>query len=73
MLEEFGFDWDSSLMGREFELYRPRRVEVNYESASVFGAPAKFVEIPLAAPTTCSASSSCSTRWPGTATSGTPP
>jgi hypothetical protein len=47
LLEEFGFAWDSSLMGREFELYRPRRVEVNYESASVFGAPAKFVEIPV--------------------------
>jgi peptidoglycan/xylan/chitin deacetylase (PgdA/CDA1 family) len=47
LLEEFGFDWDSSLMGREFELYRPRRVEVNFESASVFGAPAKFVEIPV--------------------------
>jgi peptidoglycan-N-acetylglucosamine deacetylase len=47
LLEEFGFDWDSSLMGREFELYRPRRVEVNYESASVFGEPVRFVEIPV--------------------------
>ncbi|GGL99035.1 polysaccharide deacetylase family protein [Nakamurella endophytica] len=47
LLEEFGFDWDSSLMGREFELYRPQRVEVHYESASVFGAPARFVEIPV--------------------------
>lgn len=47
LLEEYDFDWDSSLMGREFELYRPRRVEVNYESASTFGPPAKYVEIPV--------------------------
>ena len=24
LLEEFGFLWDSSLMGRDFEVYRPR-------------------------------------------------
>jgi len=47
LLEEFGFDWDSSLMGREFELYRPRRVTVNYESASEFGPESRIVEIPV--------------------------
>ncbi|MCF6466941.1 polysaccharide deacetylase [Nonomuraea sp. MG754425] len=47
LLEEFGFDWDSSLMGREFELYRPRRVTVNYESANTFGPPSRIIEIPV--------------------------
>lgn len=47
LLEEFGFDWDSSLMGREFELYRPRNVTVNYETASTFGPPSPLVEVPV--------------------------
>lgn len=47
LLEEFGFDWDSSLMGRDFELYRPRPVEVNLESANTFGAPSTLVEVPV--------------------------
>lgn len=47
ILEEFGFDWDSSLMGREFEPYHPRPVEVHYESASLFGPPSPLLEIPV--------------------------
>lgn len=47
LLEEFGFDWDSSLMGREFELYRPRRVTLNYESANEFGPESRIIEIPV--------------------------
>ena len=50
LLEEFGFDWDSSLMGREFEPYRPRRVTVNYESASEFGPESRIVEFPVVVP-----------------------
>jgi peptidoglycan/xylan/chitin deacetylase (PgdA/CDA1 family) len=47
ILEENGFEWDSSLMGREFEPYRPRPVTVNYETANEFGAPSSLLEIPV--------------------------
>jgi peptidoglycan/xylan/chitin deacetylase (PgdA/CDA1 family) len=47
LLEEFGFEWDSSLMGRDFEPYRPRPVDVRYEEASTFGVPTNFVELPV--------------------------
>ncbi|MFS8097885.1 polysaccharide deacetylase [Lentzea alba] len=47
ILEEAGFDWDSSLMGREFEPYHPRPVEVRYEQASTFGEPSRILEIPV--------------------------
>jgi hypothetical protein len=33
-------------MGREFEPYHPRPVEVRYEEASTFGAPSRILEIP---------------------------
>jgi peptidoglycan/xylan/chitin deacetylase (PgdA/CDA1 family) len=47
ILEDYGFDWDSSLMGRDFEPYRPRPVTVRYEEASTFGEPSPFVEMPV--------------------------
>jgi peptidoglycan/xylan/chitin deacetylase (PgdA/CDA1 family) len=47
ILEEFGFDWDSSLMGREFDPYHPRSVTTNYETASVFGPPSPILELPV--------------------------
>ena len=47
LLEEFGYEWDSSLMGREFEPYRPRPVEVNWEEASQFGPPSTILELPV--------------------------
>jgi peptidoglycan/xylan/chitin deacetylase (PgdA/CDA1 family) len=47
LLEEYGFEWDSSLMGREFEPYHPRRVKVNWESASEFEPPSRILEIPV--------------------------
>jgi peptidoglycan-N-acetylglucosamine deacetylase len=46
-LEEFGFEWDSSLMGRDFEPYYPRPVTVNWESANTFGPPSRILEIPV--------------------------
>ena len=47
LLEEFGYQWDSSLMGREFEPYYPRPVTVNWEEASQFGAPSTVLELPV--------------------------
>jgi peptidoglycan-N-acetylglucosamine deacetylase len=47
LLEEFGFDWDSSLMGRDFEPYHPRPVTVNYKTASEFGPPSPILEFPV--------------------------
>lgn len=48
LLEEFGFVWDSSLMGRDFEAYRPRPVvTVDRESGNRFGPPSPIIEIPV--------------------------
>ncbi|MGW6659594.1 polysaccharide deacetylase family protein [Rhodococcus sp. NPDC055024] len=47
ILEEFGFDWDSSLMGRDFEPYRPRPVDVNWETGSTHGKASSVVEFPV--------------------------
>jgi peptidoglycan-N-acetylglucosamine deacetylase len=47
LLEEFGFDWDSSLMGREFEPYYPRPVTTRYLTASEFGPPSPVLEFPV--------------------------
>jgi peptidoglycan/xylan/chitin deacetylase (PgdA/CDA1 family) len=47
ILEDFEFEWDSSLMGREFEPYHPRPVTVAYESANQFGPPSRLLEIPV--------------------------
>lgn len=47
LLEEFGFEWDSSLMGRDFEPYHPRPVTVGWEQGSTFGDPSPVLEIPV--------------------------
>jgi peptidoglycan-N-acetylglucosamine deacetylase len=47
ILEEFGFAWDSSLMGRDFSPYRPRPVEVHRESPNRFGPPSPVLELPV--------------------------
>lgn len=47
ILEENGFDWDSSLMGRDFEPYHPRPVEVRWDGGNVFGPPSPVLEFPV--------------------------
>lgn len=48
LLEEFEFTWDSSLMGRDFEAYRPRPViSQSREEGNVFGSPSSVLEIPV--------------------------
>jgi len=47
LLEEFGFEWDSSLMGRDFEPYHPRPVQVGWEDGSSFGEPSPILEFPV--------------------------
>jgi peptidoglycan/xylan/chitin deacetylase (PgdA/CDA1 family) len=48
LLEEHGFVWDSSLMGRDFEAYRPRPVvSIDREAGNRFGPPSPIVEIPV--------------------------
>lgn len=48
ILEDFGFVWDSSLMGRDFEAYRPRPVvTIDRELGNTFGPPSPVIEIPV--------------------------
>lgn len=47
LLEEFGFDWDSSLMGREFDPYHPRPVITDWLEGNTFGSPSRILEIPV--------------------------
>jgi peptidoglycan-N-acetylglucosamine deacetylase len=48
LLEAFGFVWDSSLMGRDFEAYRPRPVvSIDRERGNTFGPPSSLIEIPV--------------------------
>ncbi|MEU6408899.1 polysaccharide deacetylase [Microbispora sp. NPDC046933] len=47
ILEDFGFDWHSSLSGRDFEPYHPREIkEINLHGATVFGRPYRVLEFP---------------------------
>lgn len=48
LLAEYQFDWDSSLMGRDFTPYHPRMVEqIDLESGNTFGPPSPVLEIPV--------------------------
>jgi peptidoglycan/xylan/chitin deacetylase (PgdA/CDA1 family) len=47
LLEEFGFEWDSSLMGREFDPYHPRPVHADWTEGNTFGEPSPILEIPV--------------------------
>lgn len=46
LVEKFGFSYDSSLMARDLVPYRPRRWQVNWESASKKGKASRVLEIP---------------------------
>lgn len=48
LLVEYGFDWDSSLMGRDFEPYRPRIVtDIDLELGNKFGPEIDILEFPV--------------------------
>ncbi len=48
LLADLGFDWDSSLMGRDFSPYRPRMVvEYDVENGNRFGEPSDVLEFPV--------------------------
>jgi peptidoglycan/xylan/chitin deacetylase (PgdA/CDA1 family) len=47
LLEEFGFEWDSSLMGREFDPYHPRPVITDWMEGNTFAPPSPILEIPV--------------------------
>jgi peptidoglycan/xylan/chitin deacetylase (PgdA/CDA1 family) len=47
LIEEFNFDYDSSLMARDLVPYHPQRWQVNWERASVAGPASKVLEIPV--------------------------
>ena len=47
ILEKYGFKYDSSLMGNDLHPYYPRPVEVHSDSANIFGAPSKILELPV--------------------------
>jgi peptidoglycan-N-acetylglucosamine deacetylase len=48
LLQTFGFVWDSSLMGRDFEAYRPRPVvTIDRERGNTFGEPSPLIELPV--------------------------
>jgi len=47
IIEEFGFEWDSSLMGRDLRPYHPRPVTVHWEEGNVFGDPSPILELPV--------------------------
>ncbi|MCP3426938.1 polysaccharide deacetylase [Rothia sp. AR01] len=48
LLDEFGLEWDSSLMGHDFYPYHPRSVtSIDLERGSSFSAPAKLLEFPV--------------------------
>lgn len=48
LLEEYGFDWDSTLMGRDFEPYRPRLfTRIDQELGNAFGRQTGVLEFPV--------------------------
>ncbi|WP_298789157.1 polysaccharide deacetylase [uncultured Marinococcus sp.] len=47
ILEKYGFEYDSSLMGNDLYPYRPRPVEVHHDKANVFGPDSQLLEIPV--------------------------
>lgn len=48
LLAEFGFDWGSSLVGRDFTPYRPRMVvELDQENGNTFGPESRVLEFPV--------------------------
>jgi peptidoglycan/xylan/chitin deacetylase (PgdA/CDA1 family) len=48
LVAELGFDWDSSLMGRDFTPYRPRMVvDFDLENGNRFGEESRVLEFPV--------------------------
>ena len=48
LLGEYGFEWDSSLMGRDFTPYHPRMVtRLNLERGNEFGPDSRLLEFPV--------------------------
>jgi peptidoglycan/xylan/chitin deacetylase (PgdA/CDA1 family) len=48
LLAEFGFDWDSSLMGRDFTPYHPRMVvDFDVMNGNTFGPSSDVLEFPV--------------------------
>lgn len=47
LTEQFGFDYDSSLMARDLVPYRPRRWQVRWEQGNVAGKASRMLEIPV--------------------------
>ena len=47
LIEELGFVYDSSLMGRDLVPYRPRRWQVRWEQGNVAGRASRVLEIPV--------------------------
>jgi peptidoglycan/xylan/chitin deacetylase (PgdA/CDA1 family) len=48
LLAEYGFEWDSSLMGRDFTPYRPRMVtHMDLERGNTFGPESRVLEFPV--------------------------
>lgn len=48
LLAEYGFEWDSSLMGRDFTPYHPRMVtHLDLEAGNRFGPPSEVLEFPV--------------------------
>lgn len=48
LLGEYGFDWDSSLMGRDFTPYHPRMVtHLDLERGNTFGPESAVLEFPV--------------------------
>lgn len=48
LLADLGFEWDSSLMGRDFTPYRPRMVvNTDLEAGNTFGPESRVLEFPV--------------------------
>ncbi|MEI3609783.1 polysaccharide deacetylase family protein [Pseudogracilibacillus sp. SO10305] len=47
ILEKYGFEYDSSLMGNDLHPYYPRTVEVHSDKANVFTKESSILEIPV--------------------------
>lgn len=47
LVEEFGFDYDTSLMARDLVPYHPQRWQVNWEKGNVAGTASRVLEIPV--------------------------
>jgi peptidoglycan-N-acetylglucosamine deacetylase len=47
LVEEFGFKYDSSLMGRDLQAYHPQRWQINWGKDNVAGRASRLLEIPV--------------------------